>query len=227
MPAIVGVFLTLILMKKILITGFEPFNGRDINPSERLLNDIKNRDNAVIAKKLLPVEYRASEEIFRNTVKKEQPDYILSLGQAGNMPHLSIEYIAVNLDSTKSSDGKTILPDASGYAPILEPIIKGGNNALFSTLPVWEIIEALNENNVPAKLSYSAGTYICNHIMYIGCLLAEESGSMKSGFVHVPFLPQQLINEGDIAGKYSMEYSVMLKGVELIIDSLVFPTHPC
>lgn len=208
-------------MKKLLITGFEPFNGRSANPSEMLLNDIHPRDNAVIIKKLLPVEYKSSEEILKNIVNTEKPDIILSLGQAGNVPHISIEYVAVNLDNTKSSDGKSILPDSSGYAPVCQPINPLGKNAYFSTLPVWDIVESLNNNRVPARLSYSAGAYICNHIMYVGCFLADELKTIKSGFVHVPFLPEQLENEEDTAGKYSMEYPLMLKGIELIVDLLI------
>lgn len=206
-------------MKKILLTGFEAFNGRDINPSEMIVERIVAPEGVELVKTILPVEYAKTTEILTKLVEKENPDVILSLGQAGNVPHIGVERVAVNLNNGKASDGKAVLPDSSGDAAVDRPIIEGGESAYFSTLPVWEMVEAVNAKGIPCRASYSAGTYVCNHVMYIGAYLASGWENMISGFVHVPFLPEQLAGE-KVEGRYSMELADMVTAVQTIIEVL-------
>ena len=103
---------------KLLVTAFEPFNGRDINPSQLILEQLEAPEGITIIKELLPVEFKATTEILRNLIKEHQPDIVLSLGQAGNRPEISVERVAINLNNVRSSNGKTELPDNAGDTPV-------------------------------------------------------------------------------------------------------------
>ena len=195
---------------KILVTAFEPFNGRDINPSQLILEQIEAPKGAILIKELLPVEFKATTEILRNLIKEHQPDIVLSLGQAGNRPEISVERVAINLNNVRSSNGKTELPDNAGDAPVDKRIVEGAPEAYFSNLPVWEMVKAIQDVGVAAAVSYTAGTYVCNHVMYI--VLHEvvtNYPNMKAGFIHVPFLPEQNPKVG-----YTMELEKMVKAIQ-------------
>lgn len=207
-------------MKKILITGFKPFNGQKVNPSEQIIKSLTAPIDTSLIKLVLPVEFRESERLLVEAADRERPDFILSIGQAGNAPCIAVERVAVNLDSSLSANGRTVLPDESGYAPIDTPIRSDKPAAYFSTLPVRELVDALNNEGIPARASYSAGTYVCNHVMYIGCCLAEQYDGMRSGFVHVPFMPEQLSGSSDTNGRYSMPFSEMVRGIQIILNEL-------
>ena len=202
---------------KIILTGFEPFNGRDINPSGLIAESIKAPEKIDLIRRVLPVEFDATTKILEELIEKERPDIVLSLGQAGNAPNIAIERIAVNMDNCRSSDGIKALPDSSGTVYVDRPIIEGAPNAYFSTLPVWELVKAVNDEGVLCRASYSAGTYVCNHVMYVCCHLANKYSNMKTGFVHVPFLPEQMTEE---TKGFSMEFNNMLKGMQTIINYL-------
>ena len=207
---------------KLLLTAFEPFNGRDINPSQMILESIKAPENIDLIRRVLPVEFDATTKILEELVEKERPDIILSLGQAGNVPNIAVERVAVNMDNCRSSDGTKELPDSSGAVYVDRPIMDGAPNAYFATLPVWELVKAVNDEGVLCRASYSAGTYVCNHVMYVCCHLATRYKHMRTGFVHVPFLPEQMT---DGAQGYSMEFADMLKGVQTIINYLAGENH--
>lgn len=207
-------------MKKILVTGFEPFNGRDMNPSEQIVKCLTAPMDTVLVKRILPVEFLESGRILTETVRKESPDVILSIGQAGNAPDIAIEQVAVNIDSSLSADGRMKLPDQSGYAPVDKQILSDAPDAYFSTFPIRKLVTILRENEIPSRASFSAGTYVCNHVMYIGCHLAAQNKNLISGFVHVPFLPEQLAGESDVSGKYSMPLSQAQKGLQIIVNEL-------
>lgn len=206
---------------RILITAFEPFNGRDINPTEKLLKDIKVPKGVECKKLLLPVEFTRTSEILSEVLPAFNPGAVLSLGQAGNSPSLSVERVALNLDNCKGSMGKSVLKDNAGYGPVDEPINANGPIAYYSTLPVWEMVKASNEVGTECRVSYSAGTYVCNHVMYT-CLNIIDEKKLKavSGFVHVPFLPEQFIGTAPSDGQYIMDYKVMLTGVQAMVNYL-------
>lgn len=207
-------------MKKILLTGFLPFNGRTVNPSQLIVEKITAPEHVQLIKQILPVEFLRTTEILNEIIEKEHPDIILSLGQAGNVPHISVERVAINLDSGMYSDGTKVLADSAGVEKVDQVICEDGESAYFSTLPVWELVRCVNEAGVCCKASYTAGTYVCNHVMYTCAYLSAQKGDMISGFVHVPFLPEQLKDEEEVAGRYAMEFDDMVKGVQTIIDYL-------
>lgn len=201
---------------KILVTAFEPFNGRDINPSQLILEKLQAPKGVALMKELLPVEFKETTRILHGLLNEQKPDVVISLGQAGNRPEISVERVAINLDNSKSSDGKRVLPDNAGDAPVDQMIVEDGATAYFSTLPVWEMVEAMQKAEVKAAVSYSAGTYVCNHVMYtVLHEVATNYPEMKAGFIHVPFLPEQNPTTG-----YTMELEDMVRGVQVAIEIL-------
>ena len=199
---------------KILVTGFEPFNGRDINPSQLILERLETPKDAILIKVLLPVEFKATTEVLKSLLKEHQPDMVLSLGQAGNRPEIAVERVAINLDNVRSANGKRELSDNAGDTPVDMFIIEDGAAAYFSSLPVWGMIEAIQDAGVDAVVSYSAGTYVCNHVMYtVLHEAATNYQNMKAGFVHVPFLPEQNPTTG-----YSMELKEMVKSIQVCVE---------
>ena len=207
---------------KILVTGFVPFNGGTINPSEQILKQLQAPAGATLIKEVLPVVFADSTKRLQELLKEYQPDVVMSLGQAGNRPEICVERVAINLDNVRSSNGKTERPDNAGAAPVDEKIAEDGENAYFSTLPVWEMVEAIQEAGVAGAVSYTAGTYVCNHVMYTLLYEAQKHyPNMKAGFVHVPFLPEQLAERADNKMVFAMEISDMVKGVQAALEILV------
>lgn len=195
---------------RILVTAFEPFNGRDINPSQLILEQLEAPEGVTLIKELLPVEFKATTEILKKRLKEHRPDVVISLGQAGNRPEISVERVAINLDNCRSSNGQKVIADNAGDTPVDEPIVADGPQAYFSNLPVWEMVEAIQKAGVDAALSYTAGTYVCNHVMYtVLHEVAINYPDMEAGFIHVPFLPEQ----NPVTG-YTMELSDMVKGIQ-------------
>lgn len=201
---------------KILVTAFEPFNGRDVNPSQLILEQLYAPEGVALIKKLLPVEFKATTTILKEALKEYQPDVVISLGQAGNRPEISVERVAINLDNCRSSNGQKVLPDNAGDAPVDERIVEGAPEAYFSNLPIWEMVKEMQEEGVPAAVSYTAGTYVCNHVMYtVLHEVATKYPQVKAGFIHVPFLPEQNPETG-----YTMRLEEMVRGVQKCIYKL-------
>ena len=201
---------------KILLTGFEPFNGRIVNPSQLLLEQVQAPERVTLIKQLLPVEFHKCTTILKELMQEHEPDIVLSLGQAGNYPEISIEKVAINLIDCRSLNGKKRLADNAGDVFVNEPIEPDGEIAYFATLPIWDMAEAIQNAGIGAVVSYSAGTYVCNHVMYT--VLHETKNNYpntKAGFVHVPFLPEQNPKRG-----HTMEFEKMLIGVQAVIDFL-------
>ena len=206
---------------KIVVTGFEPFNGGTINPSEQILKELQAPSGVTLIKEVLPVTFSESTKRIQALLAEHKPDVVLSLGQAGNRPEICVERVAINLDNVRSSNGKTKRPDNAGAAPVDEKIAEDGENAYFATIPVWEMIEAIQNIGVNGAASYSAGTYVCNHVMYTLLYEAEKNyPQMKAGFVHVPFLPDQLAAREDKKNVFAMEFADMVKGVQAALEVL-------
>lgn len=167
-------------MKKLLITGFEPFGDDRINSSWEAVKRLPEQINGyLLTRMLLPVVFGESAEAVIKSTEELSPDVILCIGQAGGRNAITPELVGINLQHAK-------IPDNIGYMPNDEPVIKGGRTAYFSTLPVRKIAEAINSSKIPAQLSYSAGAYVCNDLLYR--LLAEFEGSnTRVGFIHVPY----------------------------------------
>lgn len=173
-------------MQKVLITGFEPFGGERLNPSWEVvkqLNDLELVGTRIVARQL-PCVFGAALEALNAAIDEVQPLMVLAVGQAGGRTDITIERVAINVDDAR-------IPDNQGQQPVDEPIVAGGPAAYFSTLPIKAMVSSMREAGIPASVSQTAGTYVCNHVMY--GLLHRLSGQreVKGGFIHIPYLPEQ------------------------------------
>lgn len=170
----------------ILLTGFEPFGGESINPSweaVRTLHERRIGGYRVVAR-LLPTAFDASRRELERAVREVEPAILLGVGQAGGRSRLSIERVAINVQDARIADNR-------GEQPIDEPVIAGGPAAYFSTLPIKAMLNALQQHSMPAEISNTAGTFVCNHIAYLMLHLASQRPGRRAGFVHIPYLPVQ------------------------------------
>ena len=163
---------------KILVTGFDPFGDDKINPAieavKRLPDEI---GGAKIVKLEIPTKFNVSAEVVHDAIVKEKPDYVLSIGQAGGRYELTPERVAINLD-----DGR--IKDNAGYQPLNHTIHEDGENAYFTQLPIKAMAKAIREAGVPAAVSNTAGTYVCNHIFYqVQYMRDKEFPTIKAGFM--------------------------------------------
>ncbi|UTD08718.1 pyroglutamyl-peptidase I [Treponema denticola] len=202
---------------KILVTGFDPFGGEKINPA---LETIKLLPNEILGAKIIKLEIPTvigkSVAKIKDMIEKENPDVVLSIGQAGNRADISVERIGINIDDCR-------IPDNEGNQPIDEPVVKDGPAAYFVTLPIKAIVEKVKAGKIPASISNTAGTFICNHVCYgVAHIAAERTAQgkpMKSGFIHIPFLPEQVIGKPALTPSMSLE--MIVKGIELAIEAIV------
>ena len=170
--------------KTILVTGFEPFGGESLNPSweaVKLLPDMINGHR--ICKLEIPVVYGKAAEKIIETAEKLDLCAILSVGQAGGRARVTPEMSALNLRYS-------LAPDNAGRICLDEPVDRNGENSYFSTIPVRKIAKALNDSGIDAAVSYTAGTFVCNDVMYSILRHFRDTG-VKCGFIHVPFIPEQ------------------------------------
>ena len=195
---------------KILVTGFDPFGGEKVNPateSVKLLPDNIN-GNEIVKLEINTVAFKSLEQI-KAAIIKEKPDVVLSIGQAGGRTDISVEKVGINLNDFS-------LQDNEGNQLIDEPIYEDGDVAYFSKLPVKAIVQRIRENKIPASVSYTAGTFVCNHVLYGVCYMAEkEFKNLKTGFIHIPFLPEQVIDKKNVA---SMSLETITKALTLAIE---------
>ena len=204
---------------KILLTGFEPFNGDKINPSQLIVNKVEAPLGISLIKEILPVEFKQTSVRIRELLEEHKPDVVISIGQAGNRVGISVERVAINLNNVRSSNGKKELPDNAGETPIDHIIEEDGETAYFTNLPVWEIVKAIQDKGIEASASYTAGTYVCNHVMYTELYeVSKNYPNMKAGFIHVPFLPEQIGEKEGRNAAHAMELSKMVAGVEAALE---------
>ena len=201
----------------VLVTGFEPFGGERTNPSwdvaQRLPDSIAGLR---VAKLRVPCEFRRAIEVAAVAIDKQQPTLVICLGQAGGRSRIGVERVAVNVDDARA-------PDNAGAQPIDEPIAADGPPAYFATLPVKAMVAAMRAAGVPAELSNSAGTYVCNHLMYgVLHLLAATGRKARAGFVHVPYSEAQVL---DKAGVAAMSIESMTRGIEAGIAAAAAHAH--
>lgn len=198
---------------KLLLTAFSPFGGEKINPSLEAVKLVKDKIlETDIIKLEVPTVFGKSIKIVADTIEKEKPDYVLCIGQAGGRYGITPERVAINIDDAR-------IPDNEGNQPIDIPIFADGEPAYFSNLPVKSIVEEIRKEGLPASLSNSAGTYVCNHLMY-GVLytLSKKFKEVKGGFIHVPFVPEQTVDKPD---KPSMSLTDIVRGLEAAIKAAV------
>ena len=198
-------------MKKLLLTAFTPFDGERINPALEAVKLVKDRiGNLLIVKLEVPTVFGKSIDTVREAIEREKPDFVLSIGQAGGRADITPERVAINLDDAR-------IPDNEGNQPIDEPIFPDGENAYFSTLPVKAMVEAIRKEGLPSSLSNSAGTYVCNHLMYGVLYYLDKRPVIKAGFIHVPYIPEQTKNKKEMP---ALELSEIVRGLEAAITAI-------
>ena len=207
-------------MKKVLLTGFDPFGSDKINPSLELIKEFTGKEIAgtKIVTSKLPVVFGKAIDEFKKIVKETKPILILSLGQAGKRDAISIEKVGINLSDARIADNE-------GNKPLDEPIILEGPAAYFTTINVRKTYEKIKEAGIPVQISYSAGTYVCNNLTY-GALhflhtenLAE---TIKYGFIHIPYLPSQAAEKPMPPPSMSLE--LIKRAIEIaIVTNLELP----
>ncbi|MCL2854660.1 MAG: pyroglutamyl-peptidase I [Defluviitaleaceae bacterium] len=200
-------------MKKVLITGFEPFGGETINPSWEAVKALPDQIDGTIIKKLsLPVVFGKSGDMLISAINTEKPHAVICVGQAGGKASINVERIAINVDDTKT-------PDNEGNTPIDQPIRDGAPVAYFATLPVKSIVANLIKAHIPATISNTAGTYVCNHVMYAALHHASRHHpTFQAGFIHIPYLPAQVLEK---PATPSMSLDNVVKALEIIIRSTI------
>jgi pyroglutamyl-peptidase len=172
----------------ILVTGFEPFGGERTNPSWEVCERLPRKIAGMRVETLrVPCEFGRSIDVVVRAIERHKPKVVILLGQAGGRSRIGVERVAINVDDARIADN-------AGAKPIDEPIAASGPPAYFSTLPVKAMVAAIRDAGIPAELSNSAGTYVCNHLMY-GVLhhLATSGRKARAGFVHLPYAEEQVL----------------------------------
>ena len=194
-------------MKKLLITGFEPFGGEKINPSWEAVKLLREKiGDFKIIKAEIPVVFEKAAETVIAKADELEPNAIICVGQAGGRSGITPEMVAINLRFAS-------IPDNEGNQPKDIPCVQDGENAYFATLPVRKMAEAVSEASVPCSVSYSAGTYVCNDLIY-HVLHHYRGTDIKACFIHVPFISEQTND------KPSMELETIAKALEIAIEAI-------
>lgn len=175
---------------EILLTGFTPFGGESINPALEAVKLVSAPSPAVnIIPLEVPTSFGRSEETVISAIKKYRPDVVICVGQAGGRSAVTPERVAINIDDAG-------IPDNDGVQPVDTPIAADGPAAYFSTLPIKSIVQAIRTAGIPSEISNSAGTYVCNHLMYsVLHYAALNCPEMRAGFIHVPYIPEQTVGK--------------------------------
>lgn len=199
-------------MKKIVVTGFDPFGGESINPaweSVKALGQLKSETFSVHVCQIPTVFHKSLEHLYK-ALEDIKPDIVLCVGQAGGSSVFSIERIAINVNDAR-------IPDNEGNQPIDTPVIPEGPVGYWSTLPIKAIVHQLKEQGIPAVISQSAGTYVCNHLFYgLMHYISEKNPAIRGGFIHIPYLPEQAVHH---SGQPSMALETIIKGLTTIIQA--------
>lgn len=196
-------------MKKVLITGFDPFDKEPINPAYEAVKGLADEINgAQIIKIEVPtVSYKAINKTIE-LIESEKPDIVINVGQAGGRFGITPEKVAINLNDFRIKDNE-------GNQPLDCPIVEDGASAYFTTLPVKAMVEGIKAVGIPSTLSYTAGTFVCNQVMYgVAHYIATNKLDIKSGFVHIPFMTEQVIEKKN---QPSLSLAQLTAGLEALI----------
>ena len=198
---------------KILVTGFDPFGGETVNPALEAVKSLPSEiHGAEVHWVAIPTVFYKAAEVLETAIVRYQPDAVLCIGQAGGRASLTPERVAINQDDAR-------IPDNQGNQPIDTPIRQDGQAAYFSTLPIKAMVQAIKEEGLPATVSNTAGTFVCNHLMYQALYLADKKFSdMRAGFMHIPYMTEQVINKPNTA---SMNLTDIVRGIEAAIGAIV------
>jgi len=201
----------------VLVTGFDCFGGETLNPSweicKRLPREIAGQR---VETCLVPCEFRRAIEVVAEAIERHRPSIVLSVGLAGGRSRLGVERVAINVDDAR-------IPDNSGAQPVDEAIATHGPPAYFATVPVKAMARAIRAAGIPAEVSNSAGTYVCNHVMY-GVLhfLAASGRKARAGFIHVPYAESQVLDKRDMP---AMSLESMTNGIQAAVAAAIENRH--
>lgn len=198
---------------KVLLFGFDPFGGAKINPSYEAVKRVELKENGIelFTREVSTVFNECIVEVDK-AIDELKPDVVICTGQAGGRTDITIERVGVNIIDAR-------IPDNKGNQPVDEKIKEDGETAYLSNLPIKAIVSELRKNNIPASVSNTAGTFVCNNILYGALYLADKKyPNIKAGFIHVPFLPEQVI---DKANQASMSLEVITEALRIIAETSV------
>ena len=193
---------------KIIVTGFDPFGGEKINPSIECVKALPEIEGVELIRLELPTVFKESAKRLNEVINDVKPDAVLSVGQAGGRAGITMERIAINVNDAR-------IPDNISQQPIDEEIQVEGEAAYFSTLPIKRIVKAIREAGISAEVSNTAGTFVCNHIMYQALFAATKADKpFKAGFMHIPFIPEQTTD------KPSLPLEESTKALQIAIETI-------
>lgn len=199
---------------KVLITGFDPFGGETVNPAYEAVKLLPEEIcGAEIIKLEIPTVYTKSGAVVEKAIEEHQPDVVLCIGQAGGRSSIQIEKVAINLAEARIKDNE-------GNRPMDVALHEDGENAYFTNLPCKAVVNELRSNNIPAHISYTAGTFVCNDVMYhLLYLISKKYNTIRGGFIHVPYALEQVIDKP--AGTPAMSLETIARGLELAIKAII------
>lgn len=196
-------------MRTVLVTGFEPFGGEAVNPSWEVVKQLEGMtiENHRVVTRQLPCVFGESLTVLNAAIDELAPAAILAIGQAGGRVDITVERVAINVDDAR-------IPDNRGQQPVDVPVVADGPAAWFSSLPIKAMVAAMKEAGVPASVSQTAGTFVCNHVMYGLLHKIRDQANVKGGFIHIPYLPEQAAAH---PGAASMAAQTVQRGLEIAI----------
>lgn len=203
---------------KVLITGFDPFGGESVNPAFEAVKLLPDTiAGAEIIKLEIPTVFSKSGPAVEAGIKEHQPDVVLNVGQAGGRSCVTVERVAINLAEAR-------IPDNDGEQPMDEPLQADGAPAYFATIPVKAIVQNIRDHKLPCHLSYSAGTYVCNCVMYnVLHMTASKYPHIRAGFIHVPYAAEQVVDKPN--GTPFMSLEQIAESLEYAIEAIVNHTE--
>src|SRR5712672_3016758 len=195
---------------KALVTGFEPFGPDAVNPSREAVLRLSSRlGDLTVEIRIVPTVFGRAIAALEDAIVTTQPDIVLGVGLAGGRAELSLERVAINVDDAR-------IPDNDGQQPIDRPIVADGPSAYFTGLPVKAAVAALRAAGLPAIVSNTAGTFVCNHVFYgLMHIVATRHPDLRGGFLHVPYLPSQAAR---FSAAPSMALDQIVQGIEIILQ---------
>jgi pyroglutamyl-peptidase len=199
------------MMKTVLLTGFEPFGGEEMNPSEeiaRQLHGVTIEKHEIVGA-LLPCVFGEAIKELKRQIAETKPALVICVGQAGGRSDITPERVAINIDDARIADN-------AEQQPVDRAIVKSGPVAYWSTLPIKTIVAGLQAVDIPASVSQTAGTFVCNHVFYGLMHELQNHKGVRGGFIHVPFLPEQAAK-----GQPSLTLEQMVEGIALAIETAI------
>ena len=203
------------VLPRVLLTGFEPFDGEPVNPSWETVRVLDGAiiDGHRVAARCLPTAFAGAAGALQAALREHDPVAVIAVGQAGGRAQISLERVAINLIDAR-------IPDNTGAQPIDEPVVADGPAAYFSTLPLKAMLQALRGAGIPAEISHSAGTYVCNQVFYLLRHALRQRPEVPAGFVHIPYFPEQAARH---PGAPSLGQVTLAEALEVMLRSVLDP----